>query len=346
VARTPYLTPSGPDAVDVQASPGQVTIDEVLDLTATIDDTRYNNSQGTEPTQTIVAAEYYIDVPPWDTEGNPVAHPMTPVDASFDSGVEVVEASVATGGLAYGRHIVFVRGRDADGNWGPIGAAFFELSWEVQGTATGTVVDVGSGAPLSGLVYADELGAGASTEPVSGAYFLGLPVGTWDLRASVADYEDQIAVVEIEQGGVTFQDFVMIPADDDNDGVINLQDCAPQNPDAWSEPSAALDLRVSTSADDNLTWTAPGQPGTNLVKYDVLRADGPDGFQDATCVATDQPETHATDEETPGPGEAFHYLVRSRNACGTNLGADSDGGSRSGEACSGTGGPGGGAFVR
>jgi hypothetical protein len=53
---------------------------------------------------------------------------MTSVDGSFDEKVEEVEAFVDTGGLSPGRHTFFVRGRDANGNWGPFSAVFCKLA--------------------------------------------------------------------------------------------------------------------------------------------------------------------------------------------------------------------------
>jgi len=117
IARTPYRTAYGPDALDLAV--------EVARLTATIDDTRYKNGNGTEPMQNIAAAEYYIDIPPWVTTTTPISYPMTAVDGAFDETIENVEATLDTTGLSHGRHIIFVRGQDADGNWGAFSAAFF-----------------------------------------------------------------------------------------------------------------------------------------------------------------------------------------------------------------------------
>lgn len=126
-ARTPYLTPAGPDALNVAVSAGTVTAGTPVDLTATIDDTRFNNVNGAEPTQAIAAAEYYVDVPPWDVANGPVAHAMAASDGSFNSIVEGVTAAVDTTGLSAGRHILFVRGRDANGNWGAFSAVFLTV---------------------------------------------------------------------------------------------------------------------------------------------------------------------------------------------------------------------------
>ena len=60
--------------------------------TVTFDDTRYNNSNGSEPTQDVVAAEYYIDVAPWEPGAGAFAVSLLPADSSFDSGVEGVQA--------------------------------------------------------------------------------------------------------------------------------------------------------------------------------------------------------------------------------------------------------------
>ncbi|MDW8317177.1 MAG: M14 family metallopeptidase [Anaerolineae bacterium] len=124
VVRTPYLTPAGPDALNVAVSSSTVTAGTPVNLTATINDTRYNNSRGTEPTQPIAAAEYYVDTPPWQG-GTPIA--MAAADGSFNSTVENVTATVNTTGLTPGRHILFVRGRDSAGNWGAFSAVFLTV---------------------------------------------------------------------------------------------------------------------------------------------------------------------------------------------------------------------------
>jgi carboxypeptidase T len=125
VARTPYMTPAGPEAINLALDiSSSVPSGTIVTLSATMDDTRYNNSNGTEPSQNIAAAEYYVDVPPWVTDPTPVAIPMSPSDESLDSTVEAVEAAIDTTGWSEEQHIVFVRGQDADGNWGPFSAIF------------------------------------------------------------------------------------------------------------------------------------------------------------------------------------------------------------------------------
>lgn len=127
VVGLPYLTPAGPDTLDVALSPARSAIGSSIQVTATVDDARYQNSNGFEPTQNVVAAEYTIDAPPWMTGTVPAGHPLTALDGAFDSTSEGVTATADTAGLSAGRHILFVRGQDAAGNWGPVSAAFFEL---------------------------------------------------------------------------------------------------------------------------------------------------------------------------------------------------------------------------
>jgi carboxypeptidase T len=132
VARTPYLTPAGPDALGISVAPQVALPNEVLTLTVTLDDSRYSHVNGAEPTQNIAAAEYYIDIPPWVTTTIPVSYPMAAVDGAFDHLVELAEASVDTHDLDWGRHTLFVRGQDSNGNWGAFSAVFFNTTFPVR----------------------------------------------------------------------------------------------------------------------------------------------------------------------------------------------------------------------
>lgn len=130
VARAPYLLPSGPDALTVVAAPTSVTPGQNVTITATLDDTRYNNSNGTEPTQNVAAGQVYVDTPPWGA--SPTAVAMTPTDGSFNTKTEGASATLSTTGWPTGRHIVFVRGQDASGNWGPVSAVFVDVAVPVE----------------------------------------------------------------------------------------------------------------------------------------------------------------------------------------------------------------------
>ena len=121
-ARRPYMTPSGPDALNLSIS----SLGAEPILTATVDDTRYDSGGwGVEPVQNIQAARYTIDTPSW--KGG-VPHAMVAIDGAFDSTAEGVRASIASAGLSNGRHIIFVEGQDADDNWGPPTAIFLTVN--------------------------------------------------------------------------------------------------------------------------------------------------------------------------------------------------------------------------
>ena len=122
VARRPYLTPAGPDVLAPTISAPAGGGRETLQLTATADDGRYSEENGFEPTQVISAAEYTVDLPPWDPGA--VVYPMVAADGAFDEEVEALEAVVDTAGLGAGRHTLFLRAQDAAGNWGAVSALF------------------------------------------------------------------------------------------------------------------------------------------------------------------------------------------------------------------------------
>jgi hypothetical protein len=128
VVRAPYITPAGPDAVNVSLDFGSslpgVASGTIVNLSANIDDGRYNNSNGSEPSQNIAAAEYYLDGPPWNG-GTAVA--MSPADGNFNSTVEGAAAAIDTTSLSQGQHILYVRGQDASGNWGAVSAVFLYI---------------------------------------------------------------------------------------------------------------------------------------------------------------------------------------------------------------------------
>ena len=124
VARTPYLTPAGPDSLSVNLTPAKLPQGTITRLTVQIDDTRY---AGGETTQNIATAEFYIDVTPWITTTLATPYGLAAVDGAFDEKFEDVYADIATLPLDYGQHMIFVRGQDAGGNWGPFSAAFLTI---------------------------------------------------------------------------------------------------------------------------------------------------------------------------------------------------------------------------
>ena len=125
VPRTPYMTPLGPDALNVSVSESVVFEGQSVVLSAEINDTRYNNSNGTEATQNIAAAEFYVDTPYWEPGATSLS--MSPVDGAFNAKIEQVSFTIDTTGWNQGRHTLFVRGQDLNGNWGAVSAVFLTV---------------------------------------------------------------------------------------------------------------------------------------------------------------------------------------------------------------------------
>jgi hypothetical protein len=128
VSRSPYVTPSGPDALELSVLPGEVAAGSPVLISGVVDDTRYNHAHGPEPVDHIASAAYYVDAPPWIMTTTPISHPMTAMDGAFDETIEPVEATFDTTGLSGGRHTIYVRGRDAMGHWGALSAVFLHVA--------------------------------------------------------------------------------------------------------------------------------------------------------------------------------------------------------------------------
>jgi carboxypeptidase T len=128
VVRTPYLTPAGPDVTALALAGGAAGVfaGTPVALTATLSDLRFNNSNGAEPVQAIAGAEYSVGLAPW--EAGAVMRPLVAADGGFDNPSESVSGSIDTTGLAPGRHLVYVRGRDASGAVGAVSAAWLTVA--------------------------------------------------------------------------------------------------------------------------------------------------------------------------------------------------------------------------
>jgi carboxypeptidase T len=257
VARTPYLTPGGPDVVEVDfAGVTVVAPGEPVTFRARLDDSRFNQSSGSEPIQNIAEASAYLDAPPW--QSGAVAIAMQPEDGSFNTPQEWATVDVDTTGLATGRHTLFAIGRDASGAWGTTSAAFF---WVLDPTTApriaGDVRSADIGLPLAATVTAGAFST--ATDPGDGSYELMLPPGTYNVTAVANGYapftaEDIPAVT----GATTPLDFYLAPYeqvffDDVEAGNIGW---TPQSP--WA-------ITTEASSSPIHSWT--DSPGTNYADY-------------------------------------------------------------------------------
>lgn len=130
VVRTPYITPTGPDisvvALSGTASTTGVQVGTSVTLTGTATSTRYSTANGTQTTQNIAAAEYYIDTPPWVS--GLTGTTLAATDGAFNSKTEAVKAIISTSSLSIGKHMVYVRSKDVAGNWGAFSAVFLQVN--------------------------------------------------------------------------------------------------------------------------------------------------------------------------------------------------------------------------
>jgi carboxypeptidase T len=225
VVHAPYLTPKGPDALAVAVVPNVIAPGDAVEVTATLDDTRFSNANGTEPTFAIAAAEIRIELPGGDpifadgfesgdtslwtaSAAWPVA--MTADDGVFDESVEPAAAEIETSNLPDGRHLLYVRGRDAAGNWGPVTAAFLTvIDPATAPTLHGTVLEEGTGTPLAANVA---VGPYTTTTDGAGDYSIQVPPGTYDVTVTAADHAPQtVAGVSLAPLQSLDQDFSLAP---------------------------------------------------------------------------------------------------------------------------------------
>ena len=163
-ARRPYLTPAGPEVLNVSATPTTTIAGTVVTLTASANDTRYRAGYG-EPTQAIAAARYTIDVPSWVT--GVISYPLSAADGTFNSSIEAITAQLNTVGLAPGRHSLFIEAQDASGNWGVPTAVFLWVSAAPDSALAGFVQTQGSAVPIGGAVIRATLGSTLTFETLS-----------------------------------------------------------------------------------------------------------------------------------------------------------------------------------
>ncbi len=118
VARQPYAWSLGPTPSNASVDMVSVDAGTPVTLTALANDDAYGNNGVARPSaQTIAAAEYSIDTPPWANGSAPYS--MSAADGTFSSTSEYLEATVDTSELTEGRHTLWVRAQDSAGNWGP-----------------------------------------------------------------------------------------------------------------------------------------------------------------------------------------------------------------------------------
>jgi hypothetical protein len=203
IARTPYMTAYGPDAENVVAVPGAVAPGDLVTLTATLSDVRYE----TDPRTPVVAAEYFVGAPGEDGTGTP----LMATDGAWADENEEVEAVFDTAGLGLGRHYVLVHGQNENGDWGPFSAAFvYVVDPAISPTIEGYIDELGSGAPLQATVTANAFTT--TSDPATGHYSMTVISDTYRVTAVAAGHAPgSVSGVALHDYQAHRQDFSLEP---------------------------------------------------------------------------------------------------------------------------------------
>ncbi|WP_110517343.1 M14 family zinc carboxypeptidase [Herpetosiphon llansteffanensis] len=193
-ARAPYLLQRGPDALNVTTQ----SASNGYKLLATINDVNNGN-------QAIAAAEAYVDTPPWRAGATAIG--LNATDGSFNSVQEAVNATIPQT-LSNGRHLVYFRGRDAAGNWGPVSAQWLDVA--PQGL-TGVVRASDNNQPIANATIVATTGTFTSTTTSAsdGSYRLELPVGNYSVKVSGTGLTPANYSLTISSNSFTNQDLVL-----------------------------------------------------------------------------------------------------------------------------------------
>ena len=283
----PYVLPAGPDTVDVEVSADLVVPGDTVAVTAHIDSSRFNQSNGSQPVNDIFSASLYEDVLPWDTDA---VEPMTAADGAFDSPVETAIANVVAGGA--GRHFVYVQAGDTASHSGTPNGAFYDVADASQiGTISGTVTDHTSNDPLSANISLHNPDNGethaATSDPSTGAYAAHAFPGNFDVTVTAPHHMAQtLSGVPFAAGGTITRDFSMLP-----DCVIFADDIE-NGGSTWTAQSPWI---IANNVPGNAThvWNTPNY-GDNLDRslttasaYDLT------GYSDVTLDFDDRCDTES-----------------------------------------------------
>lgn len=111
--------------------------------------------------------------------------------------------------------------------------------------------------------------------------------------------------------------------DDDGDGALDDVDCLPLDGEVWSAPEVSSNLEFQTGSLTTLQWTRGNQGLAGNLYRGLFGASFDPHW---ACLVPNLTGTSQADPAKPSPGQGFHYLVTSENACGeSGAGAGSNG---------------------
>lgn len=251
----PYRLPGGPDVTAIVATPDLVAAGSPVNLSARIDDTRFNQSKGTEAEQNVVGAEVYLGGLPW--EGALSIAALAASDGAFDSKVENVQGTIATNGLSSGKHLLFVQGTDASGQAGSPNAVFIDVAQpsEIAGLS-GLVSARQGGAPLAATIHVSNPVSGESRSTISdsgtGSYSRPMHAGTVDIHVDGPPgyLSEDLSAVALTAGANQMRDIALLST------CVAFDDPVESGVNGWTAQSPWVRNNTS-SGNASFVWATP-----------------------------------------------------------------------------------------
>ena len=246
VARTPYITPQGPDIEELNLYPNHVLPNQNFTIAGIANEDRYNHSHGIQAFDEVQQIDLYIDDLPWLQQN---AQSLAASDGSFDSSVESFNSDINSNQLSVGQHSIYTVARDSNNIDGAVYSKFLNVVDEsTVGTVSGTVTDAITGAVIGGAQL--EINSSFNVSDVSGQYSLLTPPVIDTLSINANGYAslslDNIKVIkqQVTTQNVQLEPFCSIYTDDVESGandwtaqggwaIVNSQSASPAH--SWTD---------------------------------------------------------------------------------------------------------------
>ncbi|HET9034333.1 MAG TPA: M14 family zinc carboxypeptidase [Dokdonella sp.] len=283
----PYLLPAGPDVTRIEASPDLVAAGTPIALTARIDDSQFNQSNGAEPIQNISSAQAFVDGLPW--EGSLPVASLAAGDGAFDSPAEEVSASIASGALGSGRHLLFVQGTDASTQAGTPNAVFVDVA-EASDIANlvGTITARGDATPLATNLRVTNTSTGESrsgrSSGIDGSYSRPMLAGTVDIHVDAPPgyLSEDVSGVSLTGANTTTRDIALFHA------CTVFADDVESGSNGWSSQPPWVRSQAATG-NSSYVWATPNYG--NDLDSSLLRTIDLTGYADSTLAFDDRCDT-------------------------------------------------------
>ena len=287
----PYRLPSGPDVTSISADPADLMpVGTPFTIHARLDDSRFNQSNGSEPIHNIASAVVYLDGLPW--EGALAIANLSADDGVFNSSVENASVSISTSGLSSGRHVAFVQGTDASGQAGSPNAVFIDVAQANEIAAlNGTITALQGGAPLAAGIRVSNPVSGEDRSTVSdfgnGNYQRPMHAGTVNIHVDAPSgyLSEDLNGVVLSGGASAVRDFALLNT------CMAFDDNVESGANGWTAQSPWV-RNNTTSGNASFVWATPNY-GSNL-NNSLSRSLDLTGFAENVLRFDDRCDTEAT----------------------------------------------------